>query len=130
MADEAMLREKLERLEAALNTMEGALDRPAPVDRSAELEAAKADLEAAQARIAELEGAQASSAPTTGGDVDRMRTSLEALAQANEQLRAQTDGSVDASLRAELDALKAAREMDLSEMRALLAELEPMLESA
>jgi len=134
-----------------LEAMAAALDRPPPPDRGPEVEAAQADaraardqaetaraaaeaaqaeLAAAQERIAALEDAPAPAAPEDGGEAVRMRAALEALTASAAQLREQHDGAADASLRAEVDALKAARAMDLAEMRAILAELEPMMETS
>ena len=78
---------------------------------------------------ATLEAAPA--APAGGDEAARLRAALEALSGTVEQLRAQANGAaVEASLVAENEALRAARSMDLEEMRAILAELEPMLEEA
>ncbi|MFO6463651.1 hypothetical protein ACK8OR_04600 [Jannaschia sp. KMU-145] len=141
MAEQAELDARIARIQAALGAtaraLKAAQDRAtAPADdKGGDTNGMQAELDAARARIAELEaGADAPAAEPAHapGEADgvRLRAALEAMAATSADLRAQTDGAVDASLKAENDALRAARAMDLAEMQALLAELEPMLEAA
>ena len=154
MAEAAEMETRLARIEAALAAAEAALaDAAPPEDLRPELdalrveldearrraEAAEAERDAAVTRAEEAEAkaveapdgprAATTHAPAVDGGEEgqRLRAAVEALAATSEQLRAQQDGAVDAALAAELEALRAARAMDLAEMRALLAELEPML---
>ncbi|WP_308914830.1 hypothetical protein [Jannaschia sp. LMIT008] len=155
MAEPSEMEQSLARLEAALSATADALDGPPPEDLTPQLDAARADLsrarddlEGARARIealeAEVEGHQREveeardrvaadmARPPVAADAEegtRLRAALEALTASNQQLRDGADGAADASLQAEIDALRAARAMDLAEMRALLAELEPLMES-
>lgn len=113
MAGRAELDARIARLEAALDATAKALDarRPDP-EADAARERAEAALAEAEMRIASLEAALA--------------TAREARAAPGG-----SDGDDEvAALRAELAELHAAREMDLAEMKSLLAELEPLLEAA
>ena len=149
MAQAAEIEERLARLDGALRAAEATLDRPVPEDLAPRLDAARGEIERANARLAELEAELAEargqaeeaaaraaaaedaarSAANGGEEGVRLRAAVEALTESSRQLRDQQPGAADASLVAEVEALRAARAMDLAEMRALLAELEPMLET-
>ena len=149
MAQAAEMDERLARLEAALAAAAAALDRPEPEDLGPALEAARGDLGVAQERIEALErrldeaerraeaAEEAAAASRDAADLAaqggaegvRMRAAIEALTATSAQLRAQQEDAGDAALMAELEALRAARAMDLAEMQTLLALLEPMLET-
>ncbi|WP_298433092.1 hypothetical protein [uncultured Jannaschia sp.] len=137
MAEQAELDARIARIQAALGAtaraLKAAQDRASAQTTDGDAKGLQAELDAARARIAELEaGAPAADPAHAPGEADgvRLRAALEAMAATSADLRAQTDGAIDASLKAENDALRAARAMDLAEMQALLAELEPMLEAA
>ena len=100
------------------------------------LEAALAATRAAEARAAGLEAdlsevPAADLAPVVAdAEVRKLRETLAELSTTVDDLRAGAGEAGDAILRAEIAALRAARELDMAEMHALLAELEPMLEQA
>lgn len=114
MAEAAELDTRIARLEAALDAAEAALrtSRETSAQKGPEMPTVSAELEAAQGRIEELEVALA--------DVRKRAEATPSSSGSGEA----------ATLRAELAELREARAMDLAEMKALLAELEPMLESA
>ncbi len=129
MAEQADLDSRFARIEAALADAAEALEaseaaakgRP---DHSGALRDTEAELAAARQRIETLEE-EARGRETTLGD---------AVAQA-ETAEAVGSGAPDASdreaaLEARVASLRAARAEDLSEMKALLAELEPLVEGA
>lgn len=64
-------------------------------------------------------------------DMQKLRESAQALSEANAALTANapeaTPGDVEAGLRAELDALRAARALELSESSAILAAMAPLI---
>ena len=154
MDGEAALRERIARIEAALGATARALEAArARAGVETALAAAQAELDAAHARIAELEGAagghdgalaeqaaraeaaeaalaerDAAPAPDADAETARLRAAVDRLAATSAELRAGAPGATDRALEAEVEALRAARSMDLKEMEALLAELEPMLE--
>jgi chromosome segregation ATPase len=150
MAEPQALEARIGQVEAALARAVAALRALGEVpDLRPELAEARAALEAAEARIAALEGeaeraaeamreaeARAGRAETAAGEaearyasgeVDRLRDAVEALAAHNARMREEGGAHVDAGLRAEIEGLRAARAMDLREMKLLLAELEPAL---
>ena len=120
MAEAAELDARIARLEAALDATAKALrtNREAAARPDPAMQALNAELETAQGRIEELETALAE----TKARADASSVAA-AAAPASESDEA-------AALRRELAELREARAMDLAEMKALLAELEPMLESA
>lgn len=113
MAGRAELDARIARLEAALDATAAALGsrRPDP-DVEAARDRAEAALAEARERIATLE------------------TALASARAARPAPPAGAEGGDVAALRTELAELQAAREMDLAEMKSLLAELEPLLEGA
>ncbi|UWQ20688.1 hypothetical protein [Jannaschia sp. W003] len=119
------------RSEADAARSEAETARAAQAEAEAARGEAEAAREAAEARLRELEARAPESAaePADPEETARMRAAIEALTASAQQLREQQGGAADASLRAELDALRAARAMDLAEMRAILSELEPMMEA-
>lgn len=141
-AELAAAHDKIGTLEAAVTAGEAARDH-ALADVDVATEKAQADADEAKAQIAAAE-ARADAAEEALADVpevvaapdvaleetDRLRQSLTTLSASLDDLRAGADGAADPSLTAEVAALRAARELDLAEMKALLAELEPMLERA
>jgi hypothetical protein len=133
MAEQEELTSALARLEAALAAAQGAVDAIAPPeDRSAEIDELRARAEAAEMRAAaaEAELDALRSAPPAEGEPDRLRAALGELEGTLDGLREGHDGAVDASLAAEVEALRAARALDLAEIEALLKDLEPLLEPA
>jgi hypothetical protein len=126
---------RIARLEAALAAAAEALEATPP-DLGPELKAARAELSEARARIEALEAAAASqgggpseppASEPPASETARLRAAVEALTAASAELRAGAEGAVDRTLVAEVEALRAARAMDLAEMRTLLSELDPLL---
>jgi chromosome segregation ATPase len=143
---------RIARLEAALGAAARALEAARAVpDRSGELAAAQAALSEARGRIEGLEGdlsraraeasdlqdrlraleaapaPKAASGPIDADEAVELRAAVEALTATSAELRAQAPGAADRALEAELDALRAARALDLAEMEAILTELDPLL---
>ncbi len=119
-SDPAELETRLARLEDALGAAGGALEAMQAVAAEAEgnaaaLDTARGELTEAQDRIAALE--------SEGADRDA------ALEAAEAKIREFGDTTEIERLRGQLEELKAMRAQDLAEMKALLAELEPMLET-
>ena len=101
------------------------------------VERVKALKERQDTKIAELEArvaAQADQMANLDGELQRLRTSNADMRELNAQLRsAASDGSADPeminrALVAEIDALKAQRSADASEVDAILNELKPLIE--
>jgi phage shock protein A len=119
------LRDDLARAENALEEARGRIG-----ELEAEAESSAADLAEARRRADEAATtAQEAEARYSPEEVDRLRDAVEALTSSNAQLHGDRDGAeaVDGALRAEIEGLRAARAMDLREMKLLLAELEPVL---
>lgn len=94
------------------------------------LSAAEARAEAAEAALSERSAAASTTAEgDPAEETVRLREAVEALTATSEELRMQAPGATDRALEAEVEALRAARAMDLKDMEALLAELEPLLEA-
>jgi hypothetical protein len=134
MADQDQLGELLARLDAALGAaaceVDGLVTRPDLSDALAEAERRAEDAEGRVAAL-ETELAEARAVPQADPDEpDRMRAAFDDLLSAVDALREGREGAMDDSLRAEAEALRAARALDLAELNALLAELEPLLEPA
>ena len=131
MAQTAEFDSRIERLEAALAAASDALERSradGPADRSEDLAAAEAALEAARTRIEALESQDDDRAAALQAAEARAEAAEDALAKAQ---ASGTDGEADGGtdLGRQLHEIKAARAQDLAEMKALLAELEPLLET-
>lgn len=101
------------------------------------VERVKALKERQDTKIAELEtrvAAQADQMANLDGELQRLRTSNADMRELNAQLRsAASEGSADPeminrALVAEIDALKAQRSADASEVDAILNELKPLIE--
>jgi DNA repair exonuclease SbcCD ATPase subunit len=152
MAEPQALEARIEEMERALRSTSAALDALAEVpDLRQELARAERGLEEALARIEALEAeidsraadlaearqraeeataaAGAAEARYAPEEVDRLRDAVETLTASNAELREGRDGAdvIDGAARAEIEGLRAARAMDLREMKLLLAELEPIL---
>ena len=119
MADTAELDGLLDRLASAMTAAETAV--AATPDLSAQLKASEDALADAQRRIEALEQQEKDN-----------EVALDAATRRAEAAEASADAGAggDAALQAEVTELRAARAQDLAEMKALLAELEPMLETA
>ncbi|WP_299818636.1 hypothetical protein [uncultured Jannaschia sp.] len=126
-SDPAELEARLARLEAALGAAGGALEEmraaaAEAADSAAALDATRGELGEAQDRIAALE--------SEGAARDDALKAAETRADAaEERIREFGDTTEIERLHGQLEELKAARAQDLAEMKALLAELEPMLET-
>ncbi len=141
-AELAVAQEHIKTLEADLDATRASVDHA--MARAEEAEAAGADAaKDAEARLASAtsraEAAEqalsqvpepAGPTATDQAEVDRLRDAVTKLSKALDDVRSGAEGAMDASLKAELETLRAARDLDLAEMQALLAELEPMLERA
>ena len=130
MAQTAEFDSRIERLEAALAAASDALERSradGPADRSEDLAAAEAALEAARTRIEALESQDDDRAAALQAAEARAEAAEDALAKAQASGTGDADGGTD--LGRQLHEIKAARAQDLAEMKALLAELEPLLET-
>lgn len=129
MAEQAELDSRIARLDAALTATADALERTlaaqesAP-DHGANLKGAQEELQRAQGKIKSLED-------LVNEREEALVAALKRAKAAEAQAPAESEGGgSEAALHAEIAELKAARAQDLAEMKALLAELEPMLESA
>lgn len=135
--------------DAELRELRGQLDqammdlRDVAAAKDAELEQMRADMAGAEAGFAETLAAKdaeiaglrdAAAAPVAQAADPGDLAALNDLAEITAEVRAKAaQGCVDAELingtmLAELEAMRITRQADLAEMRALLAELEPMLE--
>ncbi|CUH40945.1 hypothetical protein JSE7799_03686 [Jannaschia seosinensis] len=107
--------------EAANDAIRRAAERT--TDEEGRAHAMEAELMEARQRIVTLESEARDREETLRQAVERANAA-EAGAEA-----AGADGGSETDLRRELEEMRAARAMDLAEMKALLAELEPMLET-
>ncbi|SFI37489.1 hypothetical protein [Jannaschia pohangensis] len=122
MPDQAEIDSRIARIEAALGAAMAAVAAKADApDHSAELKAVEAELLVARQRIVTLESEAKEREAALSKAIDR--------AEAAEATPAAPQADV-AALESRIAELTAARAMDLAEMKALLAELEPMLETA
>ena len=123
MADTSGIDSRIARIEAALAaTAEALAAQEAANDAVRRAGAADGDT----AKVLETELLEARQRIVTLESEARDRE--ETLARAVKRAEAAEAGD-DSSLRAELEEMRAARAMDLAEMKNLLAELEPMLET-
>ena len=123
MADTSGIDSRIARIEAALAaTAEALAAQEAANDAVRRAVAADGDT----AKVLETELLEARQRIVTLESEARDRE--ETLARAVKRAEAAEAGD-DSSLRAELEEMRAARAMDLAEMKNLLAELEPMLET-
>jgi len=139
MAEQAELDSRIARLDAALTATADALEqtlaaRDAAPDLGDDLAAARDELERAEQKITGLESLVNEREEALVAALKRAKTaeanadaSTASTADASDQSSQADDTAV---LHAEIAELKAARAQDLAEMKALLAELEPMLETA
>lgn len=130
MADQAEFDARVARLEAALtatsDALEEALTEPKAPDTTDDLRAAQDELQTLRQTIQTLEQEAKDREATLDTALARAKK-----AEADQDSAPKADASEETeALRTEIAELKAARAQDLAEMKSLLAELEPMLESA
>ncbi|MEM8823989.1 MAG: hypothetical protein AAGF30_10305 [Pseudomonadota bacterium] len=121
---------RIARLEAALEATGSALTQAkvALAASAKKVQQLEADVAARDAALTSGKGNDAPAADS-GEEANRLRAAVEALTATSADLRAKSDGAPDRALQAELEALRAARALDLAEMESILAELDPLLSS-
>lgn len=131
MADPAELDSRIARLEAALTATADALDAAleTPADGDA-LKAVQDDLAVARQTIETMAEQIKDREQALDAALARAQSAETKLAEAPVATGDGGDGADSAALRARITELQAARAQDLAEMKSLLAELEPMLETA
>lgn len=132
------------RISAALERIRKGLDA-SPTDGTSrpDMEALKAEKAEADERIKELEANLAKAEQSGGAHLEALDGALQQLQAVNAALResnaalraALEDGAdagpaADASIRAELDALRASRDAEVLEIKAISAELKPLIEGS
>ena len=127
MAEQADMDSALARLEAALTVAVDALEQAeAAADDGADVKRLEGELSEAHQKIATLEQLDRDREAALDAALTRAKTAEDRPVEAAPS--APSDDT--AALEAEIAELRAARAQDLAEMKALLAELEPMLETS
>ena len=127
MAEQADMDSALARLEAALNVAVDALEQAEAVaDKGADVNRLEDELAQAHQKIATLEQLDRDREAALDTALTRARTAEDRSVEAASS--APSDST--AALETEIAELRTARAQDLAEMKALLAELEPMLETS
>lgn len=133
MAEQAEMDGSLARLEAALTAAIGALEQAeAAPDHSPDVKRLEGELSEARQKIATLEQLDRDREATLDGALTRAKAAEKKAAEDKpvKSSPSTSSGGDTAALEAEVAELRAARAQDLAEMKALLAELEPMLETS